>query len=285
MSQKTVFMVGASSGIGYHLALEFASKGWKVYAGSRRVEKMASLKDKGIHVIELDFTNQESVDAARDFILEDNDGKLDLLYLNAGVGSVGSVLDTPIEITQSSFDTNVFGPIRVIQSFQKLLIRNGSTVAFTSSIITHLPVPFMFTYRASKTSFRLLAEAISIECGDLGINVINVMTGAVNTDMSDTPPFIPGANSVYYDGKNRALYDVNHRNMESSVYAKKVVKDVEWSMKKKRVFTEVYRGGTASAAWFLGTFVSFNMLRWIFLKMTKLRQPITVAKERFLKRN
>jgi 1-acylglycerone phosphate reductase len=281
MSQKSVFIVGASSGIGYGLALEFAERGWKVYAGSRSVRKMAPLKDKGIHVVYVDITDQESINAAKELIQRENAGRLDVLYLNAGVAKDGPLLDIPMEDIESSFRTNVFGPIRVIKTFQYILLQNQAAVAFTSSLVIHTSLPFRFAYAATKTSFDILARMLSMECGDLGIKVINIRTGAVESEIW-SPPLIPGKDSVYYTGTDEPLGAFEPSKMATGMYCVKAVSVVERALKKKAVYTQVYRGAGTFFGYLLGM-LPFRAYRRIVIKITNLAEPFRIAKERIFK--
>ena len=81
--QRTVLVTGASAGIGYAAAELFLKKGYKVYAGARRSEKMAPLRDKGAEIFPLDVADEASLRAAASRIL-DKEGSLDILVNNAG---------------------------------------------------------------------------------------------------------------------------------------------------------------------------------------------------------
>lgn len=81
---KYALVTGASSGIGYATAIELAKRGFKVYAGARRVAKMKPLKDYGIVPVELDVASLESIKRLRDFISDETGGRLDILFNNAG---------------------------------------------------------------------------------------------------------------------------------------------------------------------------------------------------------
>lgn len=280
---QVVFVVGASSGIGYGLALEFAARGWTVYAGSRNVAKMSPLKDKGVHVLYLDVTSQESIDTARDVIKQETKGQLDVLYLNAGMSRAGSVLEMPMKDIEDSFQTNAFGPLRVVRSFQQMLLKNHATVAFTGSVIVNTTFPFMYAYAASKASFDILAHYLAIECGDLGVKVVNVRSGAVESEIFDAPKFTPKEGSLYYTGKEEAIAILDPYKMATAKYCSTVVTTVERSIKKGTSFKEIYYGGGASFSWFVNKFVPYSVYHWLILKVTKMDKVFTILKERLTK--
>ncbi|KAM9931345.1 hypothetical protein OXX80_009000, partial [Metschnikowia pulcherrima] len=82
--QKVALVTGASSGIGFATAIEFAKRGYKTYACARRLEPMLPLKENGVIIVTCDVTSTESVDSLRDQISSENDGFLDVLFNNAG---------------------------------------------------------------------------------------------------------------------------------------------------------------------------------------------------------
>lgn len=280
---KVVFIVGASSGIGYGLAIEFAARGWTVYAGSRNVAKMASLRDKNINVLALDVNDQESIDNARDLIIKETNGQLDVLYLNAGIGHMGSILDTPLEDIEGLFQTNTFGSIRIIKSFQDLLLKNRATVAFTGSVIVTSTIPFMYAYAASKASFDILAHYLAMECGSLGIKVVNVRSAAVESDIYDTPKFIPKEGSLYYTGKEEAIGAIDLDRMATAKYCKKAVTAVEKTVKNGTTFKELYYGQGASFSWFMNTFIPYGPYFWAILRMSKMNKVFAAINEKLAK--
>ena len=91
--KKSAFVTGASSGIGYSTAIELARRGYRVFAGARRLEAMEPLKSHGITVLKLDVTSMESIIAAKDLIEKETKGCLDILFNNAGVPCRGPAFD------------------------------------------------------------------------------------------------------------------------------------------------------------------------------------------------
>lgn len=197
--KKSVFITGASAGIGYALAVEFAKRGtYKVYAGARSVDKLKTLEQYGVIAIAFDITNSESIIKARDLITKETDGGLDILYNNVGVASKDSIFDISLKEYRKIFDTNFFGHIEVLQAFQHLLLKSKGLVAFTDSVIDLAPIPFASAYFTSKAAFHGLGEAFALETNSLGIKVLQVRTGRVASDISEgvNPQVSP--NSVYY---------------------------------------------------------------------------------------
>lgn len=266
---KTVLIVGASSGIGYGLAREFCLRGYKVYAGSRNVSKMDPLKELGCFTFSLDITSKESIDNAKELILKDNGGIIDILYLNAGITAKGTLFDIDMDLVESCFRTNVFGPLMVLQSFHKLLVDQESTVVFTSSIVLHTQAPFLYPYTASKTSFDLLARQLAVEAGKLGIKIVNIRTGAIESEIW-AAPYVPPKGSIYYNDGESIGESISPNKTPADIYSKRVVSDIERAISKQRVYTCVYRGAKSWMAWFVGQLPFVSVYMPLILRVTKL---------------
>ncbi|NUT57695.1 MAG: SDR family NAD(P)-dependent oxidoreductase, partial [Agromyces sp.] len=115
MSEGRVALItGASSGIGEATALELARRGFTVYGAARRVDRMARLTAHGVHVFEIDVTDDASMTSGVERILREQ-GRIDVLVNNAGYGSYGALEDVPIEEARRQFEVNVFGLARLTQ--------------------------------------------------------------------------------------------------------------------------------------------------------------------------
>jgi 1-acylglycerone phosphate reductase len=200
---KSVLITGCSEGtIGNALALEFAHRGWDVYATARTVSKMANLQSKSnVKTLALDVTDSKSVFAARAQIAKEQGGKLDMLYLNAGVRSMSMAIDySESELAEArkageeepylrSDDTwmmegNVTTVMAMVRAFSKLLIASKGVIAISGSGASRAPTPGTSTYNASKAAVEMYARILRLELAPLSINVVYVMTGAVATPMN-----------------------------------------------------------------------------------------------------
>jgi len=112
MSQKVVFLTGASSGMGRATVKYLLSKGFRVYASSRDVSKFVDIKDKNFIPLVVDLTSQNSIDSAVKTIIK-KDKKIDILVNNAGYGLVSSVEYFTEDEMQEQFNINLFGLLRV----------------------------------------------------------------------------------------------------------------------------------------------------------------------------
>jgi NAD(P)-dependent dehydrogenase (short-subunit alcohol dehydrogenase family) len=111
-------ITGANKGLGYETARQLMERGHTVYLGARNVDRgEAAASEVGGHFVQLDVTDDSSVEAALGFIA-DNEGRLDVLINNAGISPMADVTG-PVALTV--FDTNVIGLIRVTQAALPLL--------------------------------------------------------------------------------------------------------------------------------------------------------------------
>ena len=106
---RTIFVTGASSGIGADTVSALVTAGHTVYAGARRVARMQSLERAGAHLLALDVTDDASMIAAVEAIVRES-GRIDVLVNNAGYGSYGALEDVPLDEGRRQFDVNLFWP-------------------------------------------------------------------------------------------------------------------------------------------------------------------------------
>jgi NAD(P)-dependent dehydrogenase (short-subunit alcohol dehydrogenase family) len=188
--QQTVVITGASSGFGRDAATRFNTDGWRVYATVRNSrghhsETVNALEREGIHVVDLEVTDQASVDRAAAEIL--SGGPVDVLVNNAGAAFFGVVEAYTPEAIQRQFDVNVFGPMRVSRAFLPgMRERESGLVVYVSSIVGRFVMPFGGVYSASKAALESLAEASSYELRPLGVDIAIVQPGAYQTNISNS---------------------------------------------------------------------------------------------------
>ncbi len=218
---KTALVTGANKGIGLETARVLAQNGFAVYLGCRNLENglaaAAQLKADGhanVEAIQLDVTDQASVDAAR-AVISEKSGVLDVLVNNAGIsgGFPQSALDATIEKFKTVYDTNVFGVVRVTQAFIDLLKKSPEarivnvTSAMGSLALAADPQSGTYNYKmavyqSSKSALNMYTVNLAYELRDLPFKVNMVCPGYTKTDFTGHQ----GTSSVQEAGARIAKY-------------------------------------------------------------------------------
>lgn len=189
-SQQTIVVTGASSGFGRDTAERFAKAGWRVFATmrearGRHAEERAELERQGSRVIDLEVTDQQSVDRASAEILAE--GSVDVLVNNAGAAHFGVLEAFTPEGMRRQFDVNVFGPMRVTRAFLPgMRERRNGLIVYVSSIVGRFTLPFSGVYTSSKWALEALAETSSYELAPFGVDVAIVQPGAYATNIANS---------------------------------------------------------------------------------------------------
>ncbi|GAA2348617.1 SDR family NAD(P)-dependent oxidoreductase [Streptomyces kunmingensis] len=182
LSHRTVLIVGGTSGIGRELARRFAAAGSTVAVGGRNPQALAELAQEGFGTVSIDVTDNASVAAARDAVL-DRYPELDTVVTMPGVMLLEDLRDPAhFEAAATTIDTNLLGTIRVVDAFTPHLLRRGAGTFITvTSGIAFLPFPPMPTYAASKAAVHAYSEALRAQLDGTGLGVIELVPPAVAT--------------------------------------------------------------------------------------------------------
>ena len=173
--EKTVWITGASSGLGLHTAAALRDDGWKVIAGAR---SFAAREDKdGITRLPLDVTSPESIRGFTDAAMGIS-GQVDALVQCAGMLVLGSCEETREEEFIKVMNTNFLGMVRMNQAVLPLMRERGAgKIVMFSSINGLMGVPFQSAYTASKHAIEGYAECLRMETAPFGIQVMLVEPG------------------------------------------------------------------------------------------------------------
>ncbi len=185
-------ITGASTGIGEATAFHFARLGHTVYASMRTpdasgggLRRAAEEEGLDLELIALDVDDSASVASAVGCVLE-RSGQIDVLVNNAGVGKLTSVEEVPVEDAKAVFETNVVGPLRMMQAvLPGMRERRSGTIVNISSVAGRIVSAGHGIYSASKYALEALSEAVAIETRRLGIRVIVIEPGFIATPILD----------------------------------------------------------------------------------------------------
>jgi short-subunit dehydrogenase len=171
VSQPVAFVTGASTGIGFEAAKKLAANGFTVYAGARRVDRMEPLKAHGVNILQLDVTDDESMQNAVSTVL-DAHARIDVLVNNAGYGSFGALEEVDLAEGRRQFDVNVFGLARMTQLVLPAMRAAGQgRIINISSIGGKFYEPLGTWYHATKFAVEGLSDALRLELKPHGVGV------------------------------------------------------------------------------------------------------------------
>ena len=179
---QVALITGASSGIGEATALELARRGFIVYGAARRVDRMSALVGRGVHVIEMDVTDDASMTSGVERVLGEQ-GRIDVLVNNAGYGSYGALEDVPLDEARRQFEVNVFGLARLTQLvLPHMRSRRSGRIVNVSSIGGKMYEPLGAWYHATKFAVEGLSDSLRVELEPHGVHVIVIEPGAIRTE-------------------------------------------------------------------------------------------------------
>jgi NAD(P)-dependent dehydrogenase (short-subunit alcohol dehydrogenase family) len=198
-------ITGCSTGIGRATAVELTKRGYEVVATARRPEVLDDL-DVAARLA-LDVTSDASISAAVAAA-----GEIDVLVNNAGIGVGGPVECVPIERAQAMFETNVWGPARMVQALAPgMRARNRGAIVNVTSVAGRAVQPLGGFYAASKWALEALSEAMYVELRHWGIKVVAIEPGLIATPMLEKDEGY-GADVAPYDELAR-IWEVAAANL------------------------------------------------------------------------
>lgn len=185
ISGNTIFIPGATSGIGLALAQQFAAKGNTVIVGGRRTDLLERIAadNPGIRTVEIDTADADSIAAAaRSVIAEHPD--LNVLITMAGIMRTED-WTTPsgfLATAESTVTTNLLGPIRLIAAFiEQLRSVPDATIMTVSSGLAFAPLRVTPTYNATKAAIHMLSESLRLQLAGTSVSVVELEPPSVRT--------------------------------------------------------------------------------------------------------
>ena len=203
---RSVLITGTSTGIGQTTAVVLASRGWRVFATMRNLEKRGLLEQalkesdvqNGIEIEQLDVLRQASIQATARSILSRTDNKLDAVVHNAGVAAAGALEDVPEAELRRVMETNFFGVLGLTRALLPAFRAQGhGRIVVVSSEAAFMGQPANAICCASKWAIEGWAEATAYELEPFGIDAILIEPGPYRTEIWKTTPRIEPPDSPY----------------------------------------------------------------------------------------
>lgn len=182
---KTVLITGAGTGFGHEVAMRLAEKGFdviaavEVYAQVQTLKRQAAARGVSLQVEKLDVIDEGDRRKALAWNVE-------ILVNNAGVLEGGSVVDIPALNIRREFEVNVVGPLLLTQGIAKQMVKRGrGRIVWVSSREGLNVNPFTGIYSASKHAVEAIAQTMSLELQEFGIEVATINPGPFLTGFND----------------------------------------------------------------------------------------------------
>lgn len=284
------------------MALEFAAKGFRVFATARSTKSLVSLEAKGIEILTLDVTQPESISLLKTEISKRTGGTLDILFNNAGMSErlfhmpavLNEILINKLPVYESPaieaetsqvramFDTNVFGLFAMVEAFTPLLLASTSnspsqppTIINTSSVVARLPYLFSAHYNATKAAVTSYSDTLRLELAPLGIKVVTVFMGVVRTGIT-SPDKIKFSPDSLYTAAESGVKQRSKDHLSHGMDAKKFASLVAGDILNKRGLTKgnyVWQGTNAFVVWLL------NAVGWRKIFDSTVEQGVRFGKD------
>ena len=198
LKEKVALVTGASSGLGARFARVLAANGALTVLAARRLERLKDLRAEieaaggAAHVVSLDVTEQDSIEAAVEQIERDV-GAIDILINNSGVSTAQRLTEVVPVDYDFMFDTNVKGAFFVAQAVAKQMIARSKQqqglrgrIVNIASIAGTRVLPGLGVYCMTKAAVIHMTRAQAVEWGRYGINVNAICPGYIRTEMNET---------------------------------------------------------------------------------------------------
>ncbi|MHC0448195.1 SDR family oxidoreductase [Flavobacterium sp. 3-218] len=182
LENKVAIVTGGNSGIGYAAAADLAAKGAKVIVTGRNKEALAKAETElGVKGIVADQSDLKSIDNLVEEVKAEF-GKVDILFLNAGIASFAPVDSASEEHYDSIMNVNVKGVYFTVQKLLPIL-NDGGSIIFNTSVNAHVGMPNSSVYAASKAAVLSLNKVFAVELASRKIRVNAVSPGPVETPL------------------------------------------------------------------------------------------------------
>lgn len=185
MSKKVILITGASSGMGKEAAKSLIVQGHIVYTVARRLDQMQDIKTMGGHPMSMDVTQEHDTQHVVDTIIQ-KEGKIDVLWNNAGYGLYGAVEDIPVSEARNQFEVNLFGLAAITQKvIPYMRTAKEGLIINTSSMGGKMYTPMGAWYHASKHAVEGFSDCMRLELKPFNIHVVVLEPGIIVTEFGD----------------------------------------------------------------------------------------------------
>lgn len=234
--EKTIWITGASSGIGKAVALKLSKENTNLILsdinepGLKEVAAACNKNNCTTLIIPIDLSDEKSAQDAANLALTKKP-KIDCLYQFAGISQRSLVSETPLFIDRKIFEINFFGAVALAKAILPEMIKNGGgQIAVTSSLVGKFGFPYRSSYSATKHALHGFFESLRAENKQHNIRVSILIPGRVKTNIS--------VNAITKDGKTHGKMD---EGQDTGITAEKAANIIYRGLKKEK--KEILVGG------------------------------------------
>lgn len=218
----TIWITGASSGIGEALTTAFAKRGATVILSGRDNDKLAAVKKRCKHaknhlVVPFDISDAKQAKAAYD-MAKTHTGKIDWLINNAGVSQRSLIMDTDEDVERKIMEIDYFAQTRLTRFvLPDMIAQGGGKIVMISSVAGLLGTQYRGAYGAAKAAIHMWANSLRAEIHDKGIEVATIFPGFIQTNVS--------INALTGDGSTQGTMDeATSKGLTATAFAKQAIK-------------------------------------------------------------
>jgi short-subunit dehydrogenase len=211
---RTVFLTGASSGIGLETAKLLTARGFDVWGTSRDPARLPKLQR--FHGISMDLAQINSIRRGFAAALQEA-GAFDVLINNAGAGAFGSVETMPAEMVREQFQVLVDAPLELIRlALPTMRQGNRGIIINVTSLAAQFPIPFMAPYSAAKSALSVFTRGLRAELSNTPIRVVEIRPGDINTPFHDRTKRVEATSNPEEERRMKSTWETQLRNMATA---------------------------------------------------------------------
>ena len=222
VKELTIWITGASSGIGEALAIAFAKRGARIILSGRDEAKLAAVKKSCKHskkhiIVPFDISDAKQTKEAYDSAITQA-GKINWLINNAGISQRSLIMDTSEDVERQIMEIDYFAQTRLTRLvLSNMIAQGGGKVVMISSVAGLLGTQYRGAYGAAKAALHMWANSLRAELHEQGIEVATIFPGFIQTNVS--------INALTGDGSAQGTMDEATSNgLTAADFAKQVVK-------------------------------------------------------------
>jgi len=277
---KSALITGASTGIGRATALHLDGKGWRVFAGVRREEDAASLREAGserLVPLMLDVTDAAQIAAAAERIgTEVGEAGLDGLVNNAGIAVPGPLETLPIDDFKRQIEVNLSAHVAVTQAMLPSIRRTRGRIVFITSIGGLMAFPMFGAYHAAKFGLEAVGDVFRQELRPWGIKVAIVEPGSIATpiwgrgeaEVDVIASRARDGHTEHYGDAIAAYREVARKTGARGIPPERVAAKIEHALNARRPRTRYLVGADARGQAFAARVLPDRLVDWLVARAT-----------------